>query len=677
MRWEGQQLDGDRIVLHVFGGLVVDENSPAIPSLAAAARTATSRVYLLPQDVPRFIQCHSDALFICVEAGAIHRLVVDLCREPQSPGPLASWWRIARECRLHSCDALAFLIDLAGGNSGEDSWKMDSLAERYGVRLSNIDEMEKRLLAAARASAGPLPPPDVMEDVLAIADGIYEIYSRLAAKAGQIAEAHGIREDLVRQHGPLGLGPHVQGTIAFREIERHGLGVDVNRLADLRQELETDVVKCQAELQHDPDVKRHFRIRDANLVPKDGRRGKPHIQIQEWLDRIAQDFIGPHGVPIARPAAAAGGASTGADDWWLLESCDKRTAAWHRMRTHRRNQELLDNLQPGSQPLSIKYWLTPRIESQPTQRRLAMLADRRLFRPTEGHVFVLGQFCELELRALAAACVARGDGEHLANIFRSDADIYTASQLQLKKCNKWLSLATAEDQIIILKIAFIAVALRLGRHLGRKIAEVRHGISVTDTEMHDLCNELIRIYPELNKYSADITVSALASNLQLTKSKVLSWLDDDTSPSDLFRAVSGFQPRPTDGNVLRNIKFANKNPDLDALVGVMCGSGALATALLAEPHVTPVGRTYGNQVYSDSCAPHLDLADDVVKSTLFELIAAGERIVGYINQTFLVEVPASSSQNCLDKIVSTAEAASGRIMQGVPVRITGNWVDRW
>ena len=109
------------------------------------------------------------------------------------------------------------------------------------------------------------------------------------------------------------------------------------------------------------------------------------------------------------------------------------------------------------------------------------------------------------------------------------------------------------------------------------------------------------------------------------------------------------------------------------------GNPELYREFFGEQVVSPMGRVQKGVYFTRArAAVHVGLADDVLKSVLFEPVAAGYDLVAFDGDEFVIQVPASDDSEALvGRIRSTAEGAADRLLGPFPprcdVRVAALW----
>jgi hypothetical protein len=222
------------------------------------------------------------------------------------------------------------------------------------------------------------------------------------------------------------------------------------------------------------------------------------------------------------------------------------------------------------------------------------------------------------------------------------------------------------------------------------IAHSTYKIDFTLEEARQRRERLIKeIYKELDLWLAGDAVAIVARNLQAPVWEVRNELGD-THLSSIRKVLAG-DPRKADGTpyqgtfvsrVWASLAGLNRNPDLKEALGQRRPSEALAARVCHAGVATLSGRLRGRVGYSQARnAPFQGLAADGAALALFELIKEDFRVIGFVHDEILVELPDEGGYVSEEK-VRHVEAIMYRKMAevlvgGVPVSCEAALSRRW
>ena len=123
----------------------------------------------------------------------------------------------------------------------------------------------------------------------------------------------------------------------------------------------------------------------------------------------------------------------------------------------------------------------------------------------------------------------------------------------------------------------------------------------------------------------------------------------------------------------------NQNPTIASELAKRRGSQELCRALFQETAATLTGRLRGRVDY---CAarntPFQGLAADGAKPALFRLTAEGYRVVAFVHDEIVVELPSDVDHDQeAERVKRIMCEAMGEVTRGVPVRAEAVVMERW
>eukprot|EP01125_Pyxidicula_operculata_P011357 TRINITY_DN3721_c0_g1_i2.p1 TRINITY_DN3721_c0_g1~~TRINITY_DN3721_c0_g1_i2.p1 ORF type:complete len:435 (+),score=100.87 TRINITY_DN3721_c0_g1_i2:1388-2692(+) len=331
---------------------------------------------------------------------------------------------------------------------------------------------------------------------------------------------------------------------------------------------------------------------------------------------------------------------------------------------------------------------------------------RELFIASPEHLLVAIDYKYIELCTLAAVCESRYQTSVLANVIRQNLDphCFTASIFEGVDFDifmSWKNSSDPSEKQRFTESRQKAKAINFGIPSGLtaiglcEYAKSSYGVPLTSEESEGLRHILINhVYPELGLYLKDCEMETLAKNLGTTEFncwKKFSWkkspkkkkqqqqqqedkeetsddhqndedsmidLNDNDKRSQIMGGVrniirgkttkkngkeynkffvnkvwNGLQYLVTDSEVLQTIKEADRN-----------GSELLFKKLLGRDVCTLTGRIRGKVGFTQACNTAFSgLASDGAKLAMWKLTMRGHRLVGFIHDEILVEIPESSN----------------------------------
>jgi hypothetical protein len=327
---------------------------------------------------------------------------------------------------------------------------------------------------------------------------------------------------------------------------------------------------------------------------------------------------------------------------------------------------------------------------------------RRCFVARPRHQLYVVDYAFIELRTLAATCLRYLGSSRLAETIREGRDphVYTAALFMGQSYESFSEAYHAEKKQATearqqgktiptpfqrarqaAKACNFGVPGGLGAQNLAQYARSTYGVDMTPEEARAFRERLIdEVYPELREYLKARPEVALAYNLRcslreasLGYRRLQPWYraSQQEMPSEgLYRRfVEWLEPRS---------RFLPKGLKR-ALEKRRC-SEALERWLCGEPAVTLTGRIRGGCLYTQSHnTPFQGLAADGAKIALWRLWLAGFRVVAFIHDEFVLEIPEDQD---LPKVSQQVQGILNESMQevlgpDVPCEVEGVFTKRW
>ena len=290
---------------------------------------------------------------------------------------------------------------------------------------------------------------------------------------------------------------------------------------------------------------------------------------------------------------------------------------------------------------------------------------RESFVARPGYLLLIIDYRFIELVALAAICEARIGFSRLAEVIRAGTDphAYTAAMLAGMEFEEFKALATSDDpndreRYDDLRRKAKPVNFGIPGGLGAATlvayALANYGVEMTLEEAERFRSKLInKIYLELALYLADDGMETLAQNLGSTVEacwKHLDWKGDRSGAvvGGVRNVVGGKKHKSTgepykkkypDG-VWGALIALNKDPELAPLLTRREAGEGLCDLLFRSGVTTLTGRVRGGVSYTRARnTPFRGLSADGAKFTLFELVQAGYRVVAFVHDEVVIELP--------------------------------------
>jgi hypothetical protein len=659
------------------------------PALAGASDGQTAWV-VRPDRLGGFLRIHASAQLVCPNAGELHRVLhahLVVANEAAAQQALS---RFVAEGRLVDVSLLDLLLRLdEDGCRRPPRLSLQQLAwDRAGVALPVEDELRQAIASA--------PDPDAALAAQAVCqvEAVVKVFAALwgPAHAAGLAVTF---EGQQRSRFPS-LAVQVQADVALAHARHHGLHLSAQALQKVVAACLDAQRRDAARLAEDPEASRCFKAGPGNkIIRQPGDR--PEVRrgtLVAWLTRMLASVKGLHATDFASPIQEDSRVSADPEDWGALARCDPLLRAWSELMTV--PDVARSCASAAASALRPRYEVLPRTHSSgPDLSALRRLGGPGLFRPAQGHKFLVVELRHLELRALAAVCLGRWGQSRLADIFIQRQDPYdcTAAGLARLAPADFAALRAsdppAHDRWLRLARALLAAApMGFSAEGVREIARSEFGLDDLGlAEAHQLHGRLLHdVLPELGEYLHDDTVEALAGNLMVAPGDlhgalVCCRLPHGPSLPELRGWFRWPERLPADrrDQLLILLRVWNANEALRPLITKQVFDFTLYVALFGRRVTTLSGRVRGRALFAEARqAVYLDLADDAAKAALFALAAGGLQAAAFADDTVVVEVPdAEGSGAEVSRAEGLARQAAEGLLGGVPALCEARLLEEW
>lgn len=681
--WNGEHLQSP-IAIDCETDLVRDREVPQLALVAVS--DGETHFVIQPERLGEFLRQHEAADFAAYNA-AFDFWVVEKVLEPAERG---IWWRIVSTGRLHDPMILDQLIRLASGNESAvlprnlgvvameyrdiSLKKDDPYRLRFGEIIGkNLNDIDRHFIVYALRDAA----------------ATWTLSNAVAEKA---AELHP-REtwDGTERFGALTGTLQVMSAIALAAVERIGIGVDVEAGKKLSDSLTCQLISATDELASLPEGKKLFR-RDKHDQIEFTTGGKPRMR-SNVLRAALEAEAAAKGLDIPRTSKNL--ISTKSEHWESVGSSSPFIRNWLLIERIAKLHQLVSKLKMDRVfPRYTNLMVTGRTSSSaPNIQQIPRMGGiRELFVPAPRHYFLSIDYAAIELRTLAAILLSRFGKSRLADVLNKGIDphAFTAAFFVGRQFEEFLEDAKSQptefrDLRRKAKAINFGVPGGLGAAGLAEYARTTYGVDVTVAEAEILRNKLVReIYPELSLYLREDRGLALANSLRCC-TQLIAETFDDVRCNTLSRILRGFGRR--DGGdygdyanrIWHDLARINRNPNLTQLVLRRDNSGKLHDLIFRNSVATLSGRVRGGVSYTQARnTPFQGLAADGAKLALWELIYRGYRVVAFIHDEFLIELPIDADHTkeaCnIEKILCDAMS---QFTPGIRIECEYALMDRW
>ena len=696
--WKGQQLP-DQLLAYDTETRAIECNEIPELALATVYGDQGSAYFIHPDQLPQFIQRHSQAYYSC--HNATFDFWVTAQQMQNDPQALAAWWDIAGGSRLLCTMLLDMLIRLGRIDAEPISRNLAVVAAEFcGLELNKADPYRLRYGELIGLSAADWCNTEQGFWTYAAKDPIATL--KVAQQQFQIAQEliqhyrSELLPDAQRRFGPLTVCLQVQGAIALDYISRTGVQIDREQASRLHDAISELVEQHRAELEqllpgclkrYGPRSKRAGELqRTAAGVPK--RNAKA---IKAKLEQIAKASAEP-----IRPARVKDGSITDAVKYWSQHvHLDPFVQAYVSYLQQAKLAQFFRNLDqerifPKYRPLVRTGRCScslPNLQQLPRDSRF-----REIITALIGYWLLQIDYGQIELVTLAQICLKRYGRSVLADLFHQGIDPhkYTAALLLNKTLDQFRELPVVEQKQARQRAKAINFGVPGGLGAASLVAYAKHGygVQLTIEQAKDFRRRLItQIYPELSTYLQDNQHADIARNLQTTEALTRQVLPRWEQIQTATRIISGCEGTPEGDqyqsdlvhHIWTTLQRLNRNPALSPDLVAQQPSSMLMRKIFYGDAVTLSGRLRGHVGFSQrSNSPFQGLAADGNKLALFRLLRAGYQVCGFVHDEVLIEIPDGT-----DYAVAVAQVqqilfeAMQELCPDIPISTEYLLADRW
>ena len=279
-----------------------------------------------------------------------------------------------------------------------------------------------------------------------------------------------------------------------------------------------------------------------------------------------------------------------------------------------------------------------------------------MFVPTPGYYLLAIDYSALELRTLAAHCERVYGQSTLADVIRSGRDphAYTAALMLSMNPDAFDQLKESEpQQYKAARQKAKAVNFGIPGGFGAKslvtYAKVNYSVEMTLEEAETFRQRFLdEVYPEIGQYMTSDAVQVLADNLHVKPRAVLSAFGGEPGVLAAKRIVQG-RIKKRDGSeystgyidrVWTTLYQLNKNELLQTQLEFRNAGEDTERQLFFGPVVCSTGLVRGGATFTmRRNTPFQSDAATGAKLALWELYRHGYRVVAFVHDEFLVELP--------------------------------------
>lgn len=520
--WQpGQLLAGDTIGIDTETE-VIDLKDPSLPppSMVLATATDGSRgFYVSPADIADFIKAHPRACFVMHNAPFDTEVIDQAATTTLGRGvmlPLYDANRVADTMQMER------LLELATSGEVPQFVSLDKLARQYlGVPVEKqlTDESGTDIRTGfGRYLGQPL-------DVIPAASRIYAAGDTVATwmvwqhqKAvlrhikGQAPLAYGFTseealEQAWAEYGPLSLHVQVKAAMLCKVLWRRGVHIDQARREEVQRQLrsleESAALKLGMADIHVP--------RDGEKMPK----GVPSVQtaMRRHIEAIEEKLLADGTIATPFPRTESGKLKMDSEQQraWVEQGFDEVVVAYaeycraKKYRSTYCTKMARPEVHPSWRNLKVSGRFScvgelavqtlPKCGNSPTEMSL-----RRCIVPAAGHLFVIVDFAQLEVVALAAALEHQLHyGHALADVIRAGQDVHAAIAAQMFPDR--IGPVSSQERKRVKPITF-GLPAGMGAAAIQRNAKASYGVELTVEQVEGIISAYKSLAPELVQHLA-------------------------------------------------------------------------------------------------------------------------------------------------------------------------------
>ena len=691
--WKGETLDSPAIGFDTETALIAGHE---IPPLALASASTGDGAYLIhPDDVARFLEMHRDRHLVFHNVAFDFWVLVEHFRTTGKSDAAAMLWRMVEANQLHDTMRLDELVRLgADGTTPIPRGLAEVALDWAKLELNKDDPYRLRYSEMIGQEWGKV---DSGFFIYAAKDPIATIlaYHELKAIAAKINNSISqyIWPDAVPRFGLLTEVIQVKGGIALEQIGRTGMYCDREKLNAKKAELSSRMEILIQELLVLPETEGLFKRNKGGLIQrtKTGLPSMKEKRLQEILENVLKNSQAKSAPPV--PRTNEGLLSAGEEYWLPYTECAPFVDKWIELIGC--GKMLGFTQPPDGERIHPHYSVLMRTGrtscSNPNLQQLPREGGfRECYVSSPGHVLLTIDYSYIELATLAAICIRRFGKSQLAEVIRRGIDphCYTAALIIDMPLDEFMALKMSDpDRFKDLRQKAKALNFGIPGGLGAvslmDYARKNYGVVLTQEQAVNWRNKVIsEIYPELSLYLADRTMSVLSTRLGCSVDALWDAIDEKGDrpgwmPIVVQRVLRGDAKK--DGTPY-NINLADRiwSGLARCCHNLRCFSllqtrqaGAELGALCDDDAVTPTGRVRARVLYTECRnSPFQGLAADGAKLACFNLLQAGYRLVGFVHDEFIIELPDTADYAAEAKRIESIVTGgmSEVVNQTVPVR---------
>ena len=702
----GRVFDG-RFCLDCETEMIQDHRTPRLA--LASVSDGTRHFIVHPDDLPVFILAHRDLRIVFHNVAFDFWVVHRHLKAQKQQEALTAWKDLLRRRRLHDTMLLDMLLRLALDSANSEELPPRNLGElakeHLGIQLNKESPYRKRFAELIGVDWSKVDP-GFFKYAAADAVATARVYPVLRRLARAVMDRHGfsntkqaqfaIDPKAVGKFGVLTESVQVAGAIALARVSQYGMATDQKLLEKTAGNYRSQRDKLIRKLHRKyPDL---FKVdSEGNFkLTKTGAPSRSDTALDRYFNQALEQIEKKRGQPVDMPRKANGKVRTAQELWVEFRGEAPFVDTWLAYQENAKLCQFLDKL--NMSVVRPRYSVLKRTGrtgcSSPNIQQVPRKDEfREVFVPSDGHLLLTIDYKYIELVTLAAVCRCRFGTSRLGEVIEEGVDphCHTASLLVGKTYSGFMRLkdkapADFKRWRQLAKPVNFGVPGGMAPKTLVEYARGNYGVIMSIEEATEFHRRLIEdVYPELQLYLADTQAEDLALSLNTTPDQLRAEIN--RNPADVpvvlgsIRKLIAGRPYKADGTPYNEryvdqlwdvVNQANQNEQLASVLAARVGSEKLARQLFPAPVTTLTGRVRTGVPYTTQRNTQFQgLAADGAKIALSRLVLAGYRVVGFVHDEILVELPDKGKGYVLaaavDKVVELVREGMAEVTYGYPV----------
>ncbi|MBL8994508.1 MAG: hypothetical protein JNM63_14280, partial [Spirochaetia bacterium] len=703
--WAGERIELPVIAFDTETELIQDH---VVPRLALATSFDENEAIVIhPDQALEFLRVHQDQEFVFHNAAFDFWVLFEhFAKTSASDLGTSLLWRLLDGHQIHDTMVLDLLLRIARGERKSSSRNLAELCRDFlGQDLLNKEDPYRIRYGEIIGKDFENVEKNFFEYAAKDAVATYYIYRCLLDEAWQYHDDIGVGASgqNLKRYGFMTEQIQIKAAVALAKIERDGIAIDPDHIATLKSEFQREIqehFETLATLR--PEIFK--RNRDGSFAKTaGGGNSMSHKDLEAVLTQEVSAIEQSRHMTIEIPRTDKGKISKKAEDWERFRKDSEFLGHWL---DHGAKQKLLSflDLEPDeSGRIHPRYttlvstgrtssW-SPNLQNIPRDPRF-----RRIFRARPGSTLFIIDYAYIELVTLARICEAMFGESRLGEIIRAGQDphVATAALMSGMTVEAFLSLATTDKPRFRAerqkgKAVNFGIPGGMSGNTLIEYAAQNYGVELTSHEAATLREEFIAGYHELRRYLRKDDLETLCRNLRATEDELLADFPNGSEwiATCVGKIVSG-TPYTTQGRryqddfvdrVWAMLARCCRNPGLQAELSGQIPSRGLADRLFGRVATTLTGRVRAGLSFTESRnTPFQGLAADGAKTAVYRLVRAGYRVVGFVHDEIIVEIPGEWREDAAEhrRIQGIVEGAMRDVLDGsLPVKTESVVSDHW